>query len=84
MCAFPHPSFYKWHFEMIPVEKIIDPYIWNLDVDPLVKDIQKNGMKEPLQVRKVGDFYSVVDGNHRQKALKILGWKIIPCMVFDE
>jgi ParB-like chromosome segregation protein Spo0J len=69
---------------MIPIEKIIDPDIWNLDVDPLIKDIEKNGLKEPLQVHKVGDFYKVEDGNHRQRALKKLGWKIVPCMVFDE
>lgn len=82
--SYPHPPLYRWHFEMIPIEKIIDPDIWNLDVDPLVKDIEKNGLTEPLKVHKVGNFYRVEDGNHRQRALKKLGWKEIPCMVFEE
>jgi ParB-like chromosome segregation protein Spo0J len=69
---------------MVPIEKIIDPDIWNLDVEPLMKDIEKNGLKEPLYVSKAGDLYKVVDGNHRQRVLKRLGWKKIPCMVFDE
>ena len=82
---FPHPPLYKWHFEMVPVEKIIDTDIDGLTyIDSLVEDIRKNGLKEPLQVHKVGDLYKVEDGNHRQRALKILGWKEIPCMVFDE
>jgi ParB-like chromosome segregation protein Spo0J len=80
----PHPPFYKSHFEMISIEKIIDPDIWNLDVEPLINDIKKNGLKEPLYVVKVGDLYRVEDGNHRQRALKKLGWKIIPCIVLDE
>jgi len=80
----PRPPFYKSHFEMVPIEKIIDPDIWNLDVEQLIKDIEQNGLKEPLYVSKVGDLYKVVDGNHRQRALKKLSWKKIPCMVFDE
>jgi ParB-like chromosome segregation protein Spo0J len=79
----PHPPPYNCHFEMIPVERIIDPDIWNLDIEPLKKDILENGLKEPLYVRKDGNLYRVVDGNHRQRVLRELGWKVIPCMVFD-
>jgi len=55
----------------------------NIDAELLMKDILKNGLNQPLQVTKMGDLYRILDGNHRLRALKILGWTKIPCMVLD-
>jgi ParB-like chromosome segregation protein Spo0J len=85
--SFPHPPFYKWHFEMVPIEKIVEHIKEKWDperVAELVKDISKSGLKQPLQLYLNSDgTYEIDDGNHRLKALKQLGWKEIPCMVFD-
>jgi ParB/RepB/Spo0J family partition protein len=52
-------------------------------VDDLIEDIQKNGLKHRLQVRKFKDRdgYEVIDGLHRLRALKRLGWKKIPVLI---
>jgi len=47
--------------------------------EELKEDIKKNGLKEPLIVRKNGNAYYGVDGTHRYYILKELGYKIIPC-----
>jgi ParB-like chromosome segregation protein Spo0J len=81
----PHPSRYKWHFEMVPIEKIFDPHVLNVDIESLKIDILKNGLKQPIQLISKGDgTYKLDDGVHRLKALKELGWKEIPAMIFDE
>lgn len=80
----PHPLPFEWHPEDIPIEKIINQYVLNIDCEPLKQDISKNGLKERLWVAPNGDgTYRLVEGIHRIKALRELGWKIIPVMVFD-
>lgn len=81
----PHPPLFKWHSENIPIEKITNQNILNVDCESLKQDISKNGLKERLWVAPNGDgTYKLVEGVHRIKALRELGWKEIPCMVFDE
>lgn len=81
----PHPPLYKWHEEMVPIEKITDQFICNVECEELKKDIQKNGLKQRLQLlRNNNGTYRIDDGVHRIKALRELGWKLIPAMVFDE
>jgi ParB-like chromosome segregation protein Spo0J len=81
----PHPPLFKWHSENIPIEKITNQNILNVDCESLKQDILKNGLKESLWVVPNGDgTYKLVEGVHRIKALRELGWKKIPCMVFDE
>jgi ParB-like chromosome segregation protein Spo0J len=81
----PHPPLFKWHFELIPIEKITNQDIWNVDCEKLKEDIRKNGLKEPLWVTSNNDgTYRLVEGIHRIKALRELGWKLVPAMVFDE
>ena len=83
--ARPHPPLYKWHFEMVPIEKIVGQDIWNVECEDLKKDIIKNGLKCPLQLLPNGDgTYRIDDGVHRIKALRELGWKFIPAMIFDD
>jgi hypothetical protein len=53
-------------------------------VKELVEDITKNGLKEPLIVRKIGNnFYEVIEGVHRLRALKELRWKEVPCEIVE-
>jgi len=85
--AISHPPYYQWHFEIIHIEDIVERIKEEWDperVAELVKSISENGLKQPLQVYPAGNgTYEIDDGNHRLKALKQLGWKEIPCMVFD-
>lgn len=81
----PHPPLFKWHQEDIPIEKITNQIVLNVDCEQLKQNISKNGLKERLWVVPNGNgTYRLVEGVHRIKALRELGWKIIPCMIFDE
>ena len=83
--ARPHPAPYKWHYAMVPIEKIINQFVLNVDCEKLKKDIEENGLKQPLQLLPNPDgTYRIDDGVHRIKALRELGWKWIPAMIFDE
>jgi ParB-like chromosome segregation protein Spo0J len=79
----PRPTSYRWHFEIVPIGKIMGN-VANVDCKQLKKDIQKNGLKQNLILRIADNgMYGIVDGVHRIKALRELGWKEIPAMVFD-
>jgi len=50
----------------------------------LVEDIRANGLRYSVLVRKIGpDSYELVDGEHRWRAAKQLGWKEIEAQVAD-
>ena len=69
---------------MVPIEKIMNQFTLNVDCEELKKDIVKNGLKQPLQLLSNPDgTYRIDDGVHRIKALRELGWKLIPAMIFD-
>lgn len=74
----------------IPIEQIRDDFdvYYNgkkkalQKVEELIEDISKNGLKTPLMIHKIGtNFYEVVEGVHRLRALKRLGWKEVPCEI---
>jgi len=75
---------------MLPVSKI-RPNSFNVNfMDPetyqmLVRDVKKNGvlLLEPIQVRKVKDFYECINGEQRFRAVKDAGWPKIPSLIFD-
>lgn len=75
----------------IPIEELIDDfdkyYYGKLEelkrVEELAIDISKNGLKHSLIVCKEGNHYDIVEGLHRLRALKKLGWREIPCIVVD-
>ena len=78
------PPPFKWHPELVPIEKITNQYTGGIDCELLKENIRKNGLKDRLWVVPNGDgTYRLVEGNHRIKALRELGWKEIPVMVFD-
>jgi ParB/RepB/Spo0J family partition protein len=46
--------------------------------DDLKREIEKDGLLNDLLVRKHRDFYELIDGERRWRALKELGWKSVP------
>jgi len=73
----------------MPLDKI-DPRTLNcneLDDEAFsgfVEDIKANGLRYPILVRHTGpDSYELVDGEHRWRAAKQLGWKEIQVQVVD-
>jgi len=51
--------------------------------EDLKQEIKKDGLLNNLVVRNRGDFYELIDGERRWKALKELGWKTVPVRVVD-
>tara|TARA_Y100000782_G_scaffold115419_1_gene158219 strand:- start:2157 stop:3515 length:1359 start_codon:yes stop_codon:yes gene_type:complete len=46
-------------------------------IDELAKSIEREGLLQPVLIRKVNDNYELVAGERRLKAVKKLGWKTI-------
>lgn len=71
----------------IPIEEI-EPYEkWSFhfsESDPLIIDIKANGLQHPIEITyclrddKLRPF--IADGHHRFLILKMLGYKMIPCV----
>ncbi len=49
----------------------------------LADSLAKQGLQQPLVVRKTGEGYQLVMGERRLRAARILGWKRIPAVVRD-
>lgn len=73
----------------LPITKI-KPNLWNPNRMPeeiykaLVEDIKANGTKaiDPIHVRPLGkDFFEVIDGEHRLKAVVEAGFHEISCLI---
>src|SRR3989338_2255214 len=47
----------------------------------LVQNIKKKGFRKPIEVRKNGERYTIVDGAHRFRACKELGYTEVDCIV---
>lgn len=47
----------------------------------LVLNIKRKGFRKPIEVRKVGEKYVIIDGAHRFRACKELGHTEIDCIV---
>jgi ParB family chromosome partitioning protein len=74
---------------LIPINKIRpNPYQPRQDFDPkglkeLAESIKREGLLQPIIVRKKGDDYEVVVGARRLRAAEIAGIEEIPAMVRD-
>ncbi|MFC1514477.1 ParB/RepB/Spo0J family partition protein [Candidatus Omnitrophota bacterium] len=70
----------------------ISPNDYNPNVVPedilakLGAEISQKGLCEPIVVRKRGNGYVIVDGEHRWRICRDLGWKKVPCIIkeFDD
>lgn len=47
----------------------------------LVQNIKKKGFRKPIELRKNGERYTIVDGAHRFRACKELGYTEVECIV---
>jgi ParB family chromosome partitioning protein len=46
-------------------------------------EIGQKGLCEPIIVRRRGDGYEIVDGEHRWRICRDLGWPEVPCIIQD-
>lgn len=53
------------------------------DMDGLAESIKQNGLLQPLTVRKDSDGYVLVAGERRLRAVKMLGFETVACIVTD-
>ncbi len=53
------------------------------DQEDLKREIETDGLLNDLVVRKHADFYELIDGERRWRALKDLGWKSVPVRVIE-
>lgn len=54
------------------------------DISELARDIEKNGLLQPLVVRSIGDGkYQLIAGHRRYAALKILNEDFAECNIVD-
>jgi ParB family chromosome partitioning protein len=70
----------------VPVELIHpSPYQPRLtfNTEEIKDEIERDGLLSALVVRKHDDHYELLDGERRLRALKEMGWKIVPVDVRD-
>lgn len=53
------------------------------EIEELANSIKKEGLLQPVLVRKMGDFYQIIAGERRWQACKSLGMKQIPVRFWD-
>jgi ParB family chromosome partitioning protein len=46
-------------------------------------EISQKGLCEPIILRRKGNGYEIVDGEHRWRVCQELGWEEIPCIIQD-
>jgi len=54
-----------------------------LNIHELKQEIVKDGLLSDLVVRQQGEFYEIIDGERRWRALKELGWETVPARVVN-
>ena len=55
------------------------------DAHPLVQSLRESGMWTPMVVSDQEDgTYVIIDGNRRMQSAQYLGWKVVPCRVFQK
>ena len=52
-------------------------------IEDLANNIREVGLLQPLDVRPRGERFEIVFGHRRYKALKLLGFEKVPCIVGD-
>jgi ParB family chromosome partitioning protein len=72
--------------EKIAVELIVENEYNPNEMDEnkfkkLVQNIKRKGFRKPIEVRQAGKKYVIIDGAHRFRACKELGYKEVDCIV---
>lgn len=49
----------------------------------LAQSIRENGLIQPITVREKDNFYEIVAGERRYRAMKLIGQVEVPCLVMD-
>jgi ParB family chromosome partitioning protein len=73
-----------FNLQNIDIEKIIPSeknFYGMRDIEELAEDIKTNGLYHNLVVVPYEDRYKILSGERRYRALKILGYKKVPCQV---
>ncbi len=69
---------------------LLDPNPWNPNRmtqeirTKLRLNLKRDGFVAPLLVRKLGDRYQIVNGEHRWQIAKGLGYATVPCVVLED
>jgi ParB family chromosome partitioning protein len=53
------------------------------ELEELAESIKRNGLLQPILVRKVGDTYQIIAGERRWQACKKIGMKTVPVRIKD-
>jgi len=70
----------------IPVDKIrSSPHQPRLefDLEELRGSIIQYGIRDPIKVRRVGDYWELIDGERRWRIAQQEGMKTVPCLVLE-
>lgn len=73
----------------VPPEKIVpSPFQPRREFDyyellELSSSIQKNGIIQPLTVRRIGEYYELISGERRLRASVFAGLKTVPCILVN-
>jgi len=72
----------------VPIEKLVDhPDNPNRmskgNFAKLVRNIERTGRYEPLIVRPKGDAFEIINGRHRRRALRELGYETVDVVIWD-
>ena len=53
------------------------------DISSLADSIKRNGILQPLTVRRIGERYELIAGERRLRAAKIAGLTVVPCIIIE-
>jgi len=71
---------------LIEIDKIkLSPFQprLELNLDDLKESITKNGIVDPLIIRKIDGYHELIDGERRWRIAKDLGYETVPCNVIE-
>lgn len=77
-------------FVELPIEKVVvNPFQPRVDFDEesikeLAISISEQGLLQPIVVRRSGEYYQIISGERRFRAMGSLSWKSIPVIVRED
>lgn len=77
-------------FVELPLEKVVvNPFQPRVDFDDetikeLADSINEQGLLQPIVVRRSGEYYQIISGERRFRAMGSLNWKKIPVIIRED